>query len=182
MDCRCFGCLQDMEVSESRNKICAMFAGGLFATGWWCALGTTHTSCSCASTSISYKMLEDELHDVIIDASVTDADNTKDIFHLCGVFSFLSMLMVNTVSNGQLRGEAYTDGLLGGVAAKIWFFFGFMMGFGAFLGSLVIFFMEYLNTDQFTSAVPGMQFVLQNLFILSSSLLYRFGRTEDLWG
>jgi len=113
---------------------------------------------------------------------VTDADNTKDIFHLCGVFSFLSMLMVNTVSNGQLRGEAYTDGLLGGVAAKIWFFFGFMMGFGAFMGSLVIFFMEYLNTDQFTSVVPGMQFVLQNLFILSSSLLYRFGRTEDLWG
>jgi len=50
------------------------------------------------------------------------------------------------------------------------------------MGSLVIFFMEYLNTDQFTSVVPGMQFVLQNLFILSSSLLYRFGRTEDLWG
>lgn len=65
-----------------------------------------------------------------VDASVTDADNTKDIYHLCGVFSFISMLMVNTVSNGQLRGEAYTDGLLGGAAAKIWFFFGFMMGFG----------------------------------------------------
>jgi len=101
---------------------------------------------------------------------------------LCGVFSFISMLMVNTVSNGQLRGEAYTDGLLGGVAAKIWFFFGFMMGFGALMGSLVIFFGEYINTDQFSSKVPGVQFVLQNVGILCSSLVYRFGRTEDLWG
>jgi len=65
-----------------------------------------------------------------IDASVTDPDNTKDLFHLCGVFSFLSMLMVNMVSNGQLRGESYTDGMFGVVAAKIWFFFGFLIGFG----------------------------------------------------
>lgn len=154
MDCRCFTCLQDVELSESRNKICAMVAGGLFAAGWWCA----------------------------IDASVTDPDNTRDLFHLCGVFSFVSMLMVNTVSNGQLRGEAYTDGVLGGVAAKIWFFFGFMMGFGALMGSLVIFFGEYINTDQFSSVIPGVQFVMQNVGILSSSLVYRFGRSEDLWG
>jgi len=114
---------------------------------------------------------------------VTDPDNTKDLFHLCGVFSFLSMLMVNMVSNGQLRGESYTDGMFGVVAAKIWFFFGFLIGFGAFMGSLVIFFGEYLSADShFTSVVPGVQFVLQNVSILSSSLVYRFGRSEDLWG
>ena len=50
------------------------------------------------------------------------------------------------------------------------------------MGSLVIFFGEYINTDQFSSKVPGVQFVLQNVGILCSSLVYRFGRTEDLWG
>jgi len=51
------------------------------------------------------------------------------------------------------------------------------------MGSLVIFFGEYLSADShFTSVVPGVQFVLQNVTILSSSLVYRFGRSEDLWG
>jgi len=39
MECNCFTCMQEVELSESRNKICAMLAGGLFATGWWCAIG-----------------------------------------------------------------------------------------------------------------------------------------------
>ena len=50
------------------------------------------------------------------------------------------------------------------------------------MGSLVIFFGEYINTDQFSSVIPGVQFVMQNVGILSSSLVYRFGRSEDLWG
>ena len=65
------------------------------------------------------------------DASVSDHDNTRDLYHLCGVFGALSLFMVNTVSNGQLQGDSlYTDGLLGGVGAKIWFFLGFLVGFG----------------------------------------------------
>ena len=67
----------------------------------------------------------------ILDASVTDHENTKDLYHLCGVFSVVSMFMVNTVSNSLLQGDAlYTDGVLGGVAAKIWFFVGTLIGFG----------------------------------------------------
>ena len=65
------------------------------------------------------------------DASVSDHANTRDLYHLCGVFGALSMFMVNTVSNGHLTGESlYTDGILGGVAAKIWFFIGLLVGFG----------------------------------------------------
>ena len=67
----------------------------------------------------------------ILDASVTDHENTKDLYHLCGVFSVVSMFMVNTVSNSLLQGDALcTDGVLGGVAAKIWFFVGTLIGFG----------------------------------------------------
>ena len=69
---------------------------------------------------------------LLADASVTDHENTKDLYHLCGVFSVLSLLMVNTISNGHLQsdGGLYTEGILSGVAAKIWFFVGFLFGFG----------------------------------------------------
>jgi len=154
MECNCFSCLQDIEISESRNKICSIVAGALFSIGWWCA----------------------------IDASVTDPNNIKPIYHLCGVFGCISMFMINNASNGQLRGDAYTDGLLGGIAAKVWFFLGCLMGFGAMLGSFVIFFGDYISSDQYSSAVPGVQLVLQNLGIMFGSLLYRFGRSEDIWG
>ena len=78
-------------------------SGFLFFAGWWFA----------------------------IDASASDYANTRDVFHLCGVFSAISMFMVNSVSNEQLRGEGLTDGVCGnGVGPKIWFFFAFLMGFG----------------------------------------------------
>jgi len=144
-----------VEWPEYRNKICAVISGGLFSVGWWLA----------------------------IDASVSDGANTKDLYHLCGVFSALSMFMVNTVTNGHLQGDAlYTDGLLGGVAAKIWFFLGLLIGFGSLMGAFVIFFGDYISTDMYTSMIPGVQFVLQNLFIFLASLVYRFGRVEDIWG
>ena len=58
----------------------------------------------------------------------------RDVFHLCGVFSTISMFMVNSVSNGLLRGEGFTEGICGSVGARIWFFMGFMMGFISFIG------------------------------------------------
>ena len=70
-------------------------------------------------------------HHHLVDASITDHENTKDLYHLCGVFSVLSLLMVNSISNGHLQSDGlYTDGILSGVAAKIWFFVGFLFGFG----------------------------------------------------
>jgi len=156
----CESC-HNIDLGEKRNKIAAIVSGFLFFTGWWMA----------------------------IDASATDYDNTRDVFHICGVFSALSMFMVNSVSNEQLRGEGLTDGLCGGgIAPKIWFFFGFLMGFGSLLGSCYILFGEYaMLSDEKKSFVPdsiypGVAFFLQNLFIFLASLVYKFGRTEDLWG
>jgi len=158
MECGCLPCdsCRDIEWTEYRNKICAISAGGLFSLGWWLA----------------------------IDASAVNHADTNDLYHLCGVFSAVSMFMVNTVSNGHLQGDSlYTDGVCGGVAAKIWFFLGFLIGFGALMGSFVIFFGDYLSENSpYHSVVPGVQFMLQNLFILAASLIYRFGRVEDIWG
>ena len=121
MECGCLPCerCREVEWPEYRNKICAALSGGLFSVGWWLAIGE-----KIPFIHSLYKTL-------IADASVSDGENTKDLYHLCGVFSALSMFMVNTVNNGHLQGDAlYTDGLLGGVAAKIWFFVGLLIGFG----------------------------------------------------
>lgn len=126
MECGCLPCdrCREVEWPEYRNKICAAISGGLFSVGWWLAIGM--------QCIYNINILQSQLKpSLLADASVSDADNTKDLYHLCGVFSALSMFMVNTVSNGHLQGDAlYTDGLLGGVAAKIWFFLGLLIGFG----------------------------------------------------
>ena len=101
-----FEFLHNIDWSEKRNKIASVLSGSLFFTGWWFAL----------------------------DASASHNEDTRDYFHLCGVFSTISMFMVNSISNSLLRGEGFTEGCLGSIGAKIWFFVGFMMGFGSFIG------------------------------------------------
>ena len=127
MDCLpCERC-REVDWPEYRNKNCAILAGTLFTVGWWLALG-----------EISQSQYSHFLTNIIIiiilfipDASITDHENTKDLYHLCGVFSVISLVMVNSISNGHLQSDGlYTDGILSGVAAKIWFFVGFLFGFG----------------------------------------------------
>lgn len=150
-------CLQNVELSEKRNKIASIVSGFLFFSGWWFAL----------------------------DASASYHSDTRDVFHLCGVFATISMFMVNAVSNSLLHGDGYTDGCLGSIGARIWFFFGFMMGFGSLLGAAYILFGEYVyshngqNPFKPNNTYPGVAFFLQNLFIFLASVVYKFGRTEE---
>ena len=51
---------------------------------------------------------------------------------------------MNVVSNGQLRGDSFTDGCLGVRGARVWFFLGFLLGFGSLLGACWILFGEYV--------------------------------------
>ena len=110
LDALPFEFLHNIEWSEKRNKIASVLAGSLFFSGWWFAL----------------------------DASASHYEDTRDYFHLCGVFSTISMFMVNAVSNNLLRGEDFNEGCLGSLGAKVWFFVGFMMGFGSFIGMKII--------------------------------------------
>ena len=70
------------------------------------------------------------------------------IFSIC-IDLFYFEYRVNAVSNGQLRGEAFTNGCLGVRGARIWFFFGFLMGFGALIGASYILFGEYVVKGTF---------------------------------
>ena len=100
--------INNIDWTEKRNKVASVLAGFLFFSGWWFAL----------------------------DASISHHADTRDVFHLCGVFSTISMFMVNAVSNSLLRGESFTEGCLGSVGARVWFFIGFMMGFVSFIGKI----------------------------------------------
>ena len=119
-----FECLQNVDLNEKRNKIASIASGFLFFTG---KPSTTKHMIKKISFFFTGWWFA-------IDASATYYVDTRDVFHLCGVFATISMFMVNAVSNSLLRGEGFTDGCLGPVGARIWFFFGFMMGFGSLLG------------------------------------------------
>ena len=56
------------------------------------------------------------------------------------------------MSNGQLRGESYTTGCLGNQGARVWFFIGFLLGFGSLIGASYILFGEYLFPSKYMLA------------------------------
>ena len=58
------------------------------------------------------------------------------------------LFRVNAVSNGQLRGESYTTGCMGIGGARVWFFIGFLLGFGSLIGAFWILFGEYVITSK----------------------------------
>ena len=63
-------------------------------------------------------------------------------------YHFFHFQRVNAISNGQLRGESYTEGCLGVRSARVWFFFGFLLGFGSLIGASWILFGEYVTNGK----------------------------------
>jgi len=162
------GCLEIVRIpnmrdwfqeGDRRNLVASVASGALFFFGWWLA----------------------------IDAAVVypNKDDLKDVFHICGVFATISMFMVNGVSSATLESpDSYTNGCLGVRGARIWFFFGCLMGFGSLIGASYILFGEYVAQTNFkpTATYPGVAIFLQNLSIFLASLIFKFGRSEDLYG
>ncbi|NWH59574.1 TM50A protein, partial [Geococcyx californianus] len=87
---------------------------------------------------------------------------------------------INAVSNGQVRGDSYSEGCLGQTGARIWLFIGFMMAFGSLIASMWILFGGYVVKEK-TVVYPGIAVFFQNAFIFFGGLVFKFGRTEDLW-
>ncbi|XP_041875630.1 transmembrane protein 50B-like, partial [Corvus kubaryi] len=119
---------------------------------------------------------------IMIDAAVVypKPEQLNHAFHTCGVFSTLAFFMINAVSNAQVRGDSYSDGCLGRTGARIWLFIGFMLMFGSLIASMWILFGAYVTQN--TNVYPGLAVFFQNALIFFSTLIYKFGRTEELWG
>uniref|UniRef100_A0A4D5RB17 Transmembrane protein 50A n=1 Tax=Scolopendra viridis TaxID=118503 RepID=A0A4D5RB17_SCOVI len=157
------GCLDNIQFPrcdcidfvEKRNAIASAVAGSLFFIGWW----------------------------IIIDvaARYPSMDDFHHAYHVCGVMGTLALFMINAVSNGQVRGDTYTTGCLGQKGARVWLFIGFLLGFGALIAANWILFQIYVIPMKATQW-PGVALFLQNAFIFFGGLVFKFGRTEDLWG
>nr|CAH0099487.1 unnamed protein product [Daphnia galeata] len=147
--------MERLNLQEKRNTYAAVSAGILFASGWW--------------------MIFD------VAARYPEMEVFHHAYHVCGVVGTLSMIMINMVSNGAIRGDNYSeDGCLGSRGARGWFFLGLVLGFTALIASCWILFQAYVipaNGPQW----PGVGLFMQNLFIFLSSLMFRFGRSEELW-
>ncbi|XP_014211935.1 transmembrane protein 50A [Copidosoma floridanum] len=154
-------CLENVQIAsclwfeggDKRNALASMVAGTLFFLGWW----------------------------FMIDAHTKYPDDTSNGYLICGICGTLSLLMVNSVTNSQIRGDAYDGGCLGARGARGWLFIGFVMGFAAVIGSCWIMFADYIYNNDARHLWPGYALFLQNLFIIIGSVTYKFGRSEDNW-
>ncbi|XP_059997007.1 transmembrane protein 50A isoform X1 [Lagenorhynchus albirostris] len=119
---------------------------------------------------------------IIIDAAVIypSMDEFNHSYHACGVIATIAFLMINAVSNGQVRGDSYSEGCLGQTGARIWLFIGFMLAFGSLIASMWILFGGYVAKEK-AIVYPGIAVFFQNAFIFFGGLIFKFGRTEDLW-
>jgi len=161
------GCLDNVhcecgiEWRDKRNAIAAILSGILFFSGWWIIIDVAATYPDDASSSSPTGFLH--------------------AYYTCGVLSTVSMFMINAVSNTQVRGEAMTEGVLGTRGARLWLLLGFVVGFGSLIASVWILFGDFVVSGA-SSQWRGAALFLQNFLIFISSLVYKFGRTEDLWG
>ncbi|XP_035248505.1 transmembrane protein 50A [Anguilla rostrata] len=151
---RCGDCECNVDWAEKRNTIASVAAGVLFFTGWW----------------------------IIIDAAIMfkEPDSFNHAYHACGVIATVAFLMINAVSNGQVRGDSYSEGCLGQTGARVWLFIGFMLAFGSLIASMWILFGGFVVNHK-PSVYPGIAVFFQNAFIFFGGLVFKFGRTEDLW-
>ncbi|KAK9298396.1 hypothetical protein QLX08_008200 [Tetragonisca angustula] len=139
------------EIDNKRNVLVSMFAGTLFFVGWW----------------------------FIIDANAKYPDEMSKAYHVCGVFGTISLFMINSVTNAQMRGDTFSGGYLGARGARGWLFVGFVMGFAAVIAACWILFADFVAAGA-QHNWPGVGLFLQNVFIFLGSLIYKFGRTEEL--
>uniref|UniRef100_H2P307 Transmembrane protein 50B n=1 Tax=Pongo abelii TaxID=9601 RepID=H2P307_PONAB len=100
------------------------------------------------------------------------------LFH-CFLLMILYCSRINAVSNAQVRGDSYESGCLGRTGARVWLFIGFMLMFGSLIASMWILFGAYVTQN--TDVYPGLAVFFQNALIFFSTLIYKFGRTEELW-
>uniref|UniRef100_A0A8C5H0L0 Transmembrane protein 50A n=1 Tax=Gouania willdenowi TaxID=441366 RepID=A0A8C5H0L0_GOUWI len=133
---RCGDCECNVDWGERRNTIASVAAGVLFFTGWW----------------------------IIIDAAVKYPDEGQfhHAYHTCGVIATLAFLMINAVSNGQVRGDSYSEGCLGQTGARVWLFIGFMLAFGSLIASMWILFGGFVVPKK--PVYPGIAIFFQNGF------------------
>ncbi|XP_052240677.1 transmembrane protein 50B-like isoform X2 [Dreissena polymorpha] len=152
-NCRLPEC-ECIQIGERRNLIASIVAGTLFFSGWWIAI----------DAAVIYPDQKDMHHAV----------------HTCGVIGTLAFFLINSVSNGQIRGDSYSTGCIGQTGARVWLFIGFLLGFGALIAASWILFGIYVVPEK-QPEYAGIAIFLQNALIFFSGMVFKFGGSEDMW-
>ena len=114
---------------------------------------------------------------IIIDVgSRYDSESFHGAFYLLGIFGTISFIIVNSISNSQLREDGYDT--TSPRAAKGCLLLGFIFGFSALTGSVWILIAEYAS-GKYANAYPGVALLIQNVLIFLGSLTFKFGRVEE---
>lgn len=104
------------------------------------------------------------------------ANDFNGAFYILGIFGTLSFIIVNSISNSQLRDDGYDS--VNPRAAKACLLLGFILGFSALTGSVWILISEYAS-GVYSTPYPGVALLIQNVLIFLGSLTFKFGRTEE---
>jgi len=136
-----------------RNTLSSMLAGILFFSGWW----------------------------FMIDAISVYPNSIFASYIILGILGTVSLIMVNSVTQAQINGDvAFSGGCLEARGARIWIFVGFVLGFAAIIAAVWMMIVTF-NEKTEGSKWPPVSLLLQNVFIFLSSLVYKFGRSEESW-
>jgi len=137
-----------------RNTLSSMLAGLLFFTGWW----------------------------FIIDAITVHPGAIHAIHIILGILGTVSLIMVNSVTQAQISGDApFSGGCLEARGARIWIFVGFVLGFAAIIAAVWVMVANFNEAPKDASSWPAVSLLLQNVFIFLASLTFKFGRSEEAW-
>ncbi|KAI1713933.1 transmembrane protein 50A [Ditylenchus destructor] len=147
-------CSPQFDWDNKRNTYSSVAAGALFFLGWWLMIDTAVT---------------------------TEAEHWTNVYFLLTVASTFSLFMVNAVSNGIVQGTAMDEGVLGVKGARLWLMFGFIASFACIVAGIWIMFARYVLVTADHPTWPGVALFLHTFLIFLSSLVYKFGRTEELW-
>ncbi|VDN03130.1 unnamed protein product [Thelazia callipaeda] len=154
------GCLDqfscDINWDLKRNAIASCISSALFFMGWWLMIDTA-----------------------AIYTPVGQWNNVYIVVTVCGT---IAMFMVNAVSNSQIRGESFNESILGTKGSRLWLMLGFVFSFASLVAALWIMFADYVLVTGDHPTWPGVALFFHNFLIFMASLIYKFGRTEELWG
>ncbi|CAG0921671.1 unnamed protein product [Notodromas monacha] len=137
-----------------QNCVIVVICGILFFSAWWLVIDT-----------------------IAVYPKETDFDHR---LHIVTFLSSLSMLMVNLVSNDDVHEATSVHSRLTRNALRLFLLASLVLGFGA-MSATTFFVVQYYILEARKPSWPGVAFGLENVFILASSLMYRFGRREDPW-
>uniref|UniRef100_A0A7E4V6B2 Transmembrane protein 50B n=1 Tax=Panagrellus redivivus TaxID=6233 RepID=A0A7E4V6B2_PANRE len=151
-----FPFLNTIEWENHRNKFAAIGSGVLFFGSVWLMI----------DTSVAY----------------SPTGHWSNVYFLLTLAGSIAFFMINAVSNHQVTGQAMDEGILGTKGARLWMMFAFFLAFSTLVASLWIMFANFVLVEGDIPNWPGLALFFHSFFIFISSLLYKFGRSEEMYG